>query len=336
MSRLAKEELALGWHSITWDFTIGSVPVQYLPFPSDMISSIEAEIISSLRDYGLTEPSTGSFSRILDAEDKAVKDDYSVEDCWELHLLLMGVLILYAELLQRLRESMSLSTFDPESRRTLIKRIITVLTTLQQTTNTALFDQYLDAMSELDEIRYPWPSEAVADFPKCKAFCKFARVFSPDQWMERDDGTIGQIQMDSHGQKGILRGWFRAQVACVSSVSTVLQQRQKIKAERVELRLIDVQRPFEASLPDWESLVDSCDESHRLNRERVKEILNMKLKEEGSSSTYPPVFTGNVHCCVALASLVTNDSSPLEVRELSSCWFFLTCSHRLLLSSVHH
>ena len=77
----------------------------------------------------------------------------------------MGMLLLYAELLQSLR--MSLPTSDLESRRTLIKRIITVLATLQQITHTALFDQYLTAMSELDEMEYLWHSEAVAGFWKC-------------------------------------------------------------------------------------------------------------------------------------------------------------------------
>jgi len=130
----------------------------------------------------------------------------------------MGMLLLYAELLQSLR--MSLPTSYLESRRTLIKRIITVLTTLQQITHTSLFDHYLTAMSELDEMEYPWPSEAVAGFPKCKAFCKFALDSSPDQWTKPDDDIIGQIHMDNRGQKGILIVWFRDQVACVSSVST--------------------------------------------------------------------------------------------------------------------
>ena len=81
MFRLWKEELALGWHSISWEFSIGSAPVHYLSFPSDMISSLQIETISTLCDYGLAGPSTGSFSQILGVEDRAVKDHYSAEEC---------------------------------------------------------------------------------------------------------------------------------------------------------------------------------------------------------------------------------------------------------------
>jgi len=292
MSRATKEEMIIGWELGTWKDFRTATPM-YLPLPSETISNLQAEIIGILRDYGVAEPSTGSFSQILDAGAGAPIDNiYSAKDCWALYLFLLGLLLLYAELLQSLRESMTLFTHDIEIRRTFVRRIAEVSAILQQITCTELFDEYLNAMAELDSDDYPWISDRYARSPQCKEFCKFARDPSSHEWTDQNDDIIGKIYMDDQGRKGILRGWLQAHFVSVDSVSTALQRRKKTKAERLELRLIDVQRPFEASLPDRESLVDSWNQP-RLDRKRVKELLNTVLKKEGPSlSTYPTVFTG--------------------------------------------
>jgi len=147
MSRATKEEMMIGWELGTWKDFRTATPV-YLPLPSETIANLQAEIIGILRDYGVAEPSTGSFSRILDAEAGAIDNIYIAEDCWALHLFLLGLLLLYVELLQTLRESMTLFTHDTETRRTFVRQIAEVSTTLQQITCTELFDEYLNAVAD--------------------------------------------------------------------------------------------------------------------------------------------------------------------------------------------
>jgi len=321
MSLVTKEDLVDAWSAA--ELRLRRVPVRYLPFPTISTLELEAEVINTLREYSLAQPPNGSFSCIPATVARA--DGFYEEDCWELHLFLLGLVLLYAELLQSLRESLSLPIHDTDSLRTLIRRIAKISMTLRQIIYTDFFEGYLHTVSVLtgDDFSMDWVSERDARSPQCKDFCKFVRSSSPEQWTNQDDDIIGKAFMSSQGRKGILRGWFRAQVISVDSVSTTLQRRHKLKAERLELRLFDVQHPFEAALPDWESLVDSCNHPH-LKRNRVKEIFKRKLAEEGPSpSTYPSIFTGTVHCDAALASLVTNEPPPLEVWDTSICWLLL-------------